>query len=62
MAREIKCRECGTWTPEDAWDSGEVPCDDCGSHEAMKCPVCGECYDSTISRWGIDFKAGHRPT
>lgn len=46
---EVRCRDCGEWSPLSEWREGEVPCDECGSHAAMVCPRCGEGEDHVWS-------------
>lgn len=42
---EQLCPECKEWSPQKDWVETEVACEDCGSHEAYKCPKCGEPID-----------------
>lgn len=47
----IRCCECGEVTPSSDWEECEVGCEDCGSHDGIKCPHCGEAYDYV---WGFN--------
>lgn len=58
-ATELRCSECGEWSPESKWRETEAYCEDCGSHSAMACPLCDEVYDTVGSQW-YDLKV--RPT
>lgn len=49
LESEIRCPECGVWTFYEEWAQTEVGCEDCGSHDALKCPKCGECFDHVSS-------------
>ena len=42
---ELRCPECEAVSLVGKWDDCEAPCDDCGSHSAIMCPNCGECFD-----------------
>ena len=44
-----KCPECLETTPVDDWQETETYCEDCGSHDARRCPKCGETFDHV---WG----------
>ncbi len=46
---EIKCPECNEWSNVSDWAETEVGCEDCGSHEAIGCPKCGEEIDHVYS-------------
>lgn len=37
---------------EPEWRQTEVGCDDCGSHSAIICDVCGEYFDAVVTRGG----------
>ena len=43
---EIKCPECGEWSFHTEWRATEVYCEDCGTHEAMRCPKCQDDIDN----------------
>ena len=43
------CPECGEASPIEEWQETEVGCEDCGTHDARKCPRCGEDQDHV---WG----------
>jgi hypothetical protein len=43
------CPECLQSSPAVEWLECEVDCEDCGSHEARKCPNCDEAFDHV---WG----------
>ncbi len=42
---EIRCPTCQQWSSIDDWEMTEAPCEDCGSHSALKCPKCQEVFD-----------------
>jgi DNA-directed RNA polymerase subunit RPC12/RpoP len=46
---EIKCNECGAWSPHVEWAETEVYCEDCGEHAAIECPKCGMSHDHVWS-------------
>ena len=50
---EIHCNECGEWSHMKDWTMGEVGCQDCGSHAALVCPLCGEYFDHV---WSYPFE------
>lgn len=37
---ELKCPDCGEFSPHTMWVESEVPCECCGEHFAMDCPKC----------------------
>lgn len=39
------CPECKAWSPVGLWKETEVCCEDCGTHQAMRCPLCEEDHD-----------------
>jgi Zn finger protein HypA/HybF involved in hydrogenase expression len=43
------CPECHAVTPANEWEEAVVACEDCGSHDARRCPNCGERFDHV---WG----------
>lgn len=43
---EQECPECKEWSLQSEWIETEVPCEDCGSHAAIKCPKCDEDIDT----------------
>lgn len=45
IMEELQCPECEQWSEETKWEETEVPCDDCGTHSALKCPNCDEVFD-----------------
>jgi len=45
------CPECNNKSPIADWRETEVPCEDCGEHNARICPKCGESFDHV---WGAD--------
>lgn len=48
---QVKCPDCGTWSPLADWKEGFVECDTCGDHSAMECPECGEGVDHIHQQW-----------
>jgi len=46
----IKCKECDEFSHITRWTESESYCEDCGSHIAMKCPVCEEIIDMVFIR------------
>lgn len=40
-----RCPGCRQLTDPDLWEETKVGCEDCGMHDAMRCPECGECFD-----------------
>ncbi len=40
-----KCPLCGKVAPKYHFIEREMSCEDCGSHEALECPNCGELID-----------------
>ncbi len=48
---EVKCNECGEFSPLSDWTEGYVGCEDCGDHDAMRCPrvECEHCEDHVYS-------------
>ena len=44
-----KCPECNEWSSYVDWDETTVACDDCGEHDARRCPKCDEVFDLV---WG----------
>jgi len=50
---EIKCDNCGEWTPYTMWIGTCIPCSECGEHDAIKCPHCDKIYDHV---WSEPFK------
>ena len=48
LMTELQCPACHNWYPENEWEKTEVDCEDCGSHEALRCPnlVCDEVFDT----------------
>lgn len=46
-----KCPDCNKWTPFEEWREREVPCDECGDHDARVCPHCGAIFDHV---WGSE--------
>lgn len=42
------CPECGVTSPVESWEDLEVYCESCGSHDARKCPACGQAFDSVF--------------
>lgn len=42
---EVQCPECEEWSPAVEWTEAEVGCEDCGSHDGVKCPRCDERHD-----------------
>lgn len=48
VIENVWCVECGECT---IFYYGETPCEDCGSHLAVRCDSCGETYDSIHSRY-----------
>ena len=47
---KILCPKCNEWSLLINWDIVEVYCEDCGEHEAMKCPNCDENFDHVYSK------------
>lgn len=45
----ILCPSCSVASDLSLWTQGEVECDLCGSHLAMKCPECEEEFDHVWS-------------
>lgn len=45
---EIKCSECGQWSPALHWVDSYVECETCGDHDSIECPHCGEPIDSVF--------------
>jgi len=43
---EIFCTDCSEWSSWEKWREGEVGCEDCGSHNALICPLCDRHFDS----------------
>ncbi|KQO91643.1 protein of unknown function [Methylorubrum extorquens] len=39
------CPGCEQWSPVGLWKESEVGCEDCGSHSAMRCPLCEADHD-----------------
>ena len=50
MAKKEYCPKCGELV-EFKYDSIEVYCEDCGTHNGTKCPNCNECFDHV---WGYE--------
>lgn len=50
----MKCPACNKTSAPERWEASEVPCEDCGSHPAVRCPECGEPID-TVMHAVIDF-------
>lgn len=48
---KIKCPECFTTTDARLWEECQLPCEDCGDHDGLRCPNCDEGYDSV---WGFE--------
>ena len=48
---DVRCRECGEFSPLTEWEEGSVDCECCGDHDAMVCPACGECEDHVYSSY-----------
>lgn len=46
---EIKCPDCGKWSNHKDWTETEVPCEECGSHDAIQCPKCFENIDHVFA-------------
>lgn len=45
---ELLCKQCGAWSPEGAWTGAAVYCEDCGEHEAVRCPACDHVVDTVM--------------
>ena len=41
----ILCPKCEKYTKLEFWETANSPCEDCGDHDAIKCPKCGERFD-----------------
>ena len=39
------CPDCGVSSPVQDWAETETACEDCGTHDARRCPACGEPFD-----------------
>lgn len=46
---KIRCNECEVFSDVTDWIEGEAYCEDCCSHAAMICPVCGYGIDHVWS-------------
>ncbi len=44
-ATQWKCPECNNWSNVADWAECEPYCEDCGSHDGRRCPICGTEYD-----------------
>lgn len=44
---EIFCPECKEYSHWQDWAITEVGCEDCGTHDALRCPECEETFDHT---------------
>ncbi len=42
---ELECPECKEWSKLEEWSEAESYCEGCGSHAAIKCPLCEELLD-----------------
>jgi len=51
---EIKCSDCGQWSPALDWVDGHVECETCGDHNAIECPHCGEPIDYVFGRDSVE--------
>lgn len=38
--------DCRVLSPIADWDASETYCEDCGEHDARRCPACGESCDA----------------
>lgn len=54
-----KCPECGEFSDPDTWEETEAGCEDCGTHDALRCPRCDEIFDHV---WGSDRIADAQAT
>jgi len=49
-----ECPHCMKTSPLDEFDETEIGCEDCGSHEALKCPKCDELIDLVYNEMEAD--------
>ena len=47
----ITCPECHVESKAEDWKECEPYCEDCGSHDGLECPHCGEQFDHV---WGFE--------
>lgn len=45
------CPKCERASSVDLWEQVEIGCEDCGSHDGRRCPLCSEEYDHC---WGAE--------
>jgi len=50
---ELLCPRCNNWSVHTDWEDTEVPCEECGSHMAIRCPNCDEDFDHI---WSTPFE------
>ncbi|MCJ2114179.1 hypothetical protein MKK64_23710 [Methylobacterium sp. E-025] len=43
------CPECKAWSSVTLWKDTEVLCDECGTHGAIRCPLCEEDVDTVFN-------------
>lgn len=46
------CPDCQVTSPRGEWVETTVPCEDCGDHDALRCPACGEVHDTVHTNIG----------
>lgn len=44
---QILCAECGKYSYATKWKETSIPCEDCGEHNGIECPKCGEKFDDS---------------
>lgn len=57
----LTCPECRERVLAADWNDTEVPCEDCGDHPAIICPMCGYRFDM-IYHDMADFQPYTPPT
>lgn len=50
-----RCPTCSMVSPVESWAESESWCDDCGSHDARRCPGCGGEFDAVFDSKRIEL-------
>jgi hypothetical protein len=52
----LKCPTCKLTSKIKFWRVSTVPCDDCGEHDVIECPLCEEKIDPSYGLYGEELE------